>query len=96
MNDATQPASNDSKPARITIPFSEETPSAQVLDSKLLANSAGLPANPREKVVSSHKTLSASPLYDASFRKVAFAYLLERDDVTPAEIPARERTPKQP
>ena len=60
MKDATQPASNDSKQARITIPFSAETRSAQVLDTKLPADLSGLPANLNEKNVSFHEALFAS------------------------------------
>ena len=60
-NDAARLASNDSKWAHFTnIPFSAESISAQVLDTKSPADLSGLPANLYEKNVSFHETLSAS------------------------------------
>ena len=53
--------SNDSKRAHfINIPFSAETISAQVLDTKSPADLSGLLANLNEKNVSFHEALSAS------------------------------------
>ena len=76
-NDATQPASKDLSLARISIPFSVESPCAQAFDSKLLANSASPPTTPRKNDVSSHKTLSVfSP---------------QGDGVTPAKTLSRKR-----
>ena len=60
-NDAAQLASNDSKRAHfIHIPFSAESISAQVLDTKSPADLSGLPANLNEKNVSFHGALCAS------------------------------------
>lgn len=62
MNDTTQRASNDSKLTRFTIPFSAETHSAQVLDTKQQADFLGFPTNLGEKDVSFRKILSAVSL----------------------------------
>ena len=94
-NDATQPASKDTA-AHTTIPFSVESPCAQVLDYKLSVDLLGPPAIPRESNVSSHLAEHSLLLSDdASFREMLSVFLPCGDDVTP-DASTCKRASKQP